>query len=283
MSGSVFPVSHEMSFMRIIFACMLIAGLFPLAAALLANRVTSLAHAILWMMAAWLSWGIALVLGNWHDVGMDAGRYCALCLTACAGVAVLNARRPYVGAWNFVVLGLFAVMVLPLLETMFIGTHPVDPLRIFFLSMTLAIGLLNYMPTRFGPAALCLMPFCAGEILLLYTPSVFTDEHVIGWMHGGLLTVPWIAWICAWLSRKERGEFDRLWLTFRDRWGLLWGQRVREQFNHAAQNAGWPVKLSWRGLARAAGQEPLTAIEEEKMLRALQAALQRFIPSKEQV
>jgi hypothetical protein len=39
-------------------------------------------------------------------------RYLALCLTGCVGVAVLGARRPGVGAWDFVLLGLLAVLLL---------------------------------------------------------------------------------------------------------------------------------------------------------------------------
>ena len=90
-------------------------------------------------------------------------RYCALCMTGCAGIAVLGARRPHVFAWNFVVLGLFAVMVLPLIETQIIGTHPVDTLRILFMGGTIAVGILNYLPTRSAPAAFLLLVASVGE------------------------------------------------------------------------------------------------------------------------
>jgi hypothetical protein len=41
---------------------------------------------------------------------------------------------------------------------------------------------------------------------------------------------------------------DQLWARFRDRFGAVWALRLREQFNAAAQNAGWPVRLGWFGL-----------------------------------
>jgi len=39
-----------------------------------------------------------------------------------------------------------------------------------------------------------------------------------------------MGWLCQWRRGEEASEFDRLWLRFRDRWGLFWSQRVREQF-----------------------------------------------------
>ena len=210
---------------------------------------------------------------------MEPARYCALCLTGCVGVAVLGARRPHVWAWNFVVLGLFAVMVLPLLETLFIGTHPIDGLRIFFLAATLAIGILNYLPTRMAPAAVLLFIVGAAEIALLYAPASLPG-FAEAWLVDLLLTaIPWIGWTC-WSRRTERSEFDREWLTFRDRWGLVWGQRVREQYNHACQNAGLPGQLTWSGLRSVAGESMADQPVTEKYLEMLRAILQRFIAAR---
>ena len=47
-------------------------------------------------------------------------------------------------------------------------------------------------------------------------------------------------------------------VSFRDSWGLMWSQRFREQFNRAAENAGWPITLRWarpgRGNGHAGGR-----------------------------
>jgi hypothetical protein len=257
--------------MRFVFAGLIAAGVVPLLLAWRSRRATSLAHALVWAIVAWLSWGLAFLLGDTEIAGLDPGRYCALCLTGCAGVAVLGARRPHVLAWNFVVLGLFAVMVLPLLETLFIGTHPVDPLRIFFMAATIAVGILNYLPTRLAPAALLLAIACAGEIVLLFAPAWLPGEAEAMIVAGLLTAVPWIAWSCLRKCRAELSATDRLWLDFRDAWGLLWSQRVREQFNRAADNAGWPVTLTWSGLR---GAEKMDA---ERLLETLRAILQRFV------
>src|SRR2546423_30545 len=111
---------------------------------------------------------------------LDPTRYLALCLTGCAGVAVLGARRPHVGAWNFVVLGLLAVMLLPLLETVIAGAPSLDVLRVLFLSATLGVGMLNYLPTRLAPAAVLAAFGCAGEIILLVAPVAFPARFPAG-------------------------------------------------------------------------------------------------------
>jgi hypothetical protein len=68
-------------------------------------------------------------------------------------------------------------------------------------------------------------------------------------------------------------------LDFRDRFGLVWAQRVREQFNRAAANAGWPVRLYWQGLHLSAGAPlPEPAVQAE-VVAALRALLKRFGPA----
>ena len=255
--------------MQFVFTGLILAGLIPLGRALWVNRGTSLTHALVWTIVAWLSWGVAFLLTDAERTDVDAGRYCALCLTGCAGVAVLGARRPHVFAWNFVVLGLFAVMVLPLIEARLIGTHSMDSLRIVFLSATIAVGLINYLPTRLAPAVLLLALVSTGQMV-----GVFKSTFGAEWLFDGLLTaVPWIGWICVRRSAENYGRVDRLWLDFRDRWGLVWSQRVREQFNRSAHHAGWPVTLRWRGLTGSANE---AAPDEDKYLDTLRALLQRF-------
>jgi hypothetical protein len=261
--------------MSFVLSALIMAGLLPLSLALWANRGTSLLHALIWALVAWLSFGLAFLCDDLERAGMQPGRYCAVCLTGCAGVAVLGARRPHVFAWSFVVLGLFAVMVLPLMETQFIGTHPVDGLRILFMAGTIAVGILNYLPTRLAPAALLLMLIGAGEITLLYAPTPWPGFGA-GMVFDLLLsTVPWLTWICLARRAADRSDFDRLWLNFRDRWGLVWSQRVREQFDRAAQHAGWPVKLAWHGLTQEKDEAP--AADQVKFVEMLQKTLQRFL------
>ena len=60
--------------MRMVLAGLIAAGLIPLLSAWRANRETSLSHALIWSLLAWLSWGIAFVFGNPEQPGMDPGQ-----------------------------------------------------------------------------------------------------------------------------------------------------------------------------------------------------------------
>jgi hypothetical protein len=84
-----------------------------------------------------------------------------------------------------------------------------------------------------------------------------------------------VGWLVLARAPAPASELDRLWVAYRDRFGLVWGQRMCEQFNRAAANAGWSVVLGWQGLrAAGAGTPPSTA----QALATLQAVLKRFGP-----
>ena len=58
-----------------------------------------------------------------------------------------------------------------------------------------------------------------------------------------------------------------------DRFGVVWGQRLREQFNRAARNSGWAIELRWSRLHTCAGGETPTG---EQALATLRAVSKRF-------
>jgi hypothetical protein len=169
-----------------------------------------------------------------------------------------------------VVGGLLAVLLLPLAEGR--GELHKSPLQSIFLVVTLAALTLNYLPTRLGPAAvaftggcLCLAPDLAWSTRLPALQSA-------GWL--AIVLSPWLAWVILWRRNASLKTFDRLWLDFRDRYGLTWGLRVRDQFNRAATHAGWPAHLGWQGLVKAGGADSdAEALEMESTLRSM---LKRF-------
>ncbi|MBX6311878.1 MAG: hypothetical protein IRY99_02995, partial [Isosphaeraceae bacterium] len=73
---------------------------------------------------------------------------------------------------------------------------------------------------------------------------------------------------------ERASGLERLWLWFRDGWGVVWALRIQERFNRSAQAAGWPIRLAWSG---AIGVEGAPAVEipeaAEGMLKGL---LRRF-------
>jgi hypothetical protein len=255
--------------------CLLLGGVaIPIVRALIVNRHTSLNQAVGWAGVSCIAWAPVLMT---PAGGEQPWRYAALCLTGAAGVAVLGARHPYVGAWNFVILGLLAVLLLPLAEDLVLDTGLRDPLRMFFMASTIAVGVINYLPTRLWPAALLVGFGCGVQMFALFAPGRLPVEA--HWAAGlALACVPWAALLC-WLRRpKVVSAFDELWLEFRDRYGWLWGQRLREQFNHAARHAGWPVTLAWRGLTKSEAGPVTEPGVNVAMLETLKALLRRFMP-----
>jgi hypothetical protein len=67
-------------------------------------------------------------------------------------------------------------------------------------------------------------------------------------------------------------------LGFRDRFGLVWAQRAREQFNRAAFHAGWSIVLRWGGLRLRTGAMPPDSSKQEEIIATLRALLKRFGP-----
>jgi len=151
-------------------------------------------------------------------------------------------------------------------------------LRFAFLGSTVVVGILNYLPTRMAGAALFLALAGAGEIIVLCAPELGADrlDAIDLLAQACLVLTPWTAW-ASWQGRSTpTNRFDQLWLHFRNRFGLVWGQRVREQFNHSARHAGWPVWLSWQGLRRAGLVTDPDLAAQEDMVDTLKGLLSRF-------
>jgi hypothetical protein len=230
----------------------------PLLVALSANRSTSLVHANVWLLLAWAGWLLAA------SKGTDSTGYLALVLTGCAGVAVFGARRPGAAAWNFVVVGLSVVLSLPILEAEALGT-PVQPgtFRTVFLASLVGTTVINYLPTRLGPGAALLAVGCGCEFIRV----VAAGAPEVGMWCVGL--APWLGWLGVVTGPRSSSRGDRLWRSFRDRFGLVWGQRLREQFNRAAANAGLRVELRWTGMRPA---------DHPAAVETLAALMKRFLP-----
>ncbi|GIW78982.1 MAG: hypothetical protein KatS3mg105_0789 [Gemmatales bacterium] len=259
--------------MKVVFLVLLSAAI-PVGRAWMANRRTSLFHTLNVVVAAWLAWLGAAAGPDPTNSASDVLSYVALSLTCCAGVGVLGARFPGASAWNFVLLGLLAVMLLPVAESMTLGRRILlEWPRLVLVAGILCFIALNYLPTRLGPAACLLALGGTGEVLRINQPaSLFWTTGTSFWF---VALSPWFAWLSLSSRRQSASQFDAVWFDFRDRYGFLWAQRVREQFNNSANHAGWPVVLHWNGLRL---RSPLDPALQDDVLRNLKALLRRFLP-----
>src|SRR5438128_2767704 len=257
-----------------------VSGFYPIAYATRSNRKTTLLHAIVWALISWFFWSTANVLTAFQrEPESSLVSLLALALSGCASVAVLGARRPGVGAWNFVISALFLVMVFLWAEGMMAGSDAIlGSVRTTLFASTVAIGVLNYLPTRLAPAALMLAIGCGFEIIVLMGPESLRTNLEAARTIGGLAlaSVPWIAYARMCWRPLVPSEFDQVWLDFRDRFGLVWAQRLREQFNASAAHADWPVVLRWAGLRLIPGTRAPDQKKQEAMLDNLRALIKRF-------
>lgn len=249
-------------------------------------RSSTLIAPLLWGMAAMLV--VGFVASGRESLAarqpLAPWEFALCCLTLCPTVSVMGAKRPQDLGWNFVVLALWGVVVLPAVETFLI--HPdqrlfVGPARGCMLWALIALAPINYVPTRFWLSAL-VVP-CA-QVLMLgeYLPGIkhwhqqmVRDPVALGAML--ILVVPFLASICSPLSwwQKEPAPLglSQTWIRFRDAFGLLWGLRFVERVNQAADQAKLPVWLSWSGLRN---RETGELVKEDNALSLEPAAASIF-------
>jgi hypothetical protein len=267
--------------MHTLWLLLWVTGIYPLGRAWLANRSTSLLHSIQWAFLAWAAWGMVFASAlAWPNGSAATAAYVALTLTGCAAVAVLGARRPQMIAWNFVVLALLAVNLLPVAEGLVTGGVPqLGTLRIVCVAGTIAVGVVNYLPTRMALAAIVLACACGAELWVIVQNGLTTDSKraLAATAELALIFAPWTALASMQRLARASAAFDALWLDFRDRFGLVWAQRVREQFSRSTAHAGWPVVLRWQGLRLVKGRALPEPNVQDEMIEKLRALMKRFL------
>jgi hypothetical protein len=252
-----------------------------------AIRQTTLTGAWWWTLAAIVAWSCVEL---WVSLlpGITAGQspllLAATTLSFCPIVALLGAKRPQHAAWNLVVLSLWAIVALPAAESILLrpGQPPeMGDARGWFVWVLIGIGPINFVPTRYWLASLLV---AAGQIAGL-SPHL----AMIGWTeisHAGsaglVLCILGVA--AAEIARRRpngvANSLDRIWLDFRDTFGLLWGLRVQERVNAAAAQFGWGIELMWRGFRKEDSGAALPATEasvEPELQSTLKGLLRRFV------
>ena len=220
--------------------------------------------------------------------------YAAAVGTCCPVMAVLGAKRPQDRGWQWVVLSLWVVLLLPSLQSVAASTG--NRLEVFvawrlLLAGLMAMGLLNYLPTRFALSALL---YAGGQALLLANSLVDVLYGQQGRLAGliSVLCALLLAHVLAIRPRdgaaqaaaplSEIRRFNDRWLAFRNGWGAFWALRVLQRINQTAELSDWPVRLEWGGFAprevpnadgSAAVIDPAHAAQIEQ---ALDSLLRRF-------
>jgi len=266
-------------------------------------RGTTLLAPLLWAIAA----GLGLTAGEAFFSAADANvstlfvsilRYATAIATLCPLMAVLGAKRPQNRGWQWVVLSLGLILMLPAAQSMLIS--PGRHLELFaawrlFLGAMLGLGLLNYLPTRFWLAAvlvvfgqaLFLDPFLwdqpfvsvewgrlAGAVCFLAAVVTVRIQLIFeakASRHAGLGVVSPGLW-------SELNGYNQQWLCFRNAFGAFWALRILQRINQTAEVCDWPVRLTWTGFlpTDTTPTDSLRSSHLAEIDQTLQTLLRRF-------
>jgi hypothetical protein len=269
----------------------LVVGLAVLLSRRRAIGQTTLAGAWWWSVAALAAWsGVELAAAAFgpsiRGALIDSLRLAAMALSFCPIVAVVGAKRPQHGAWNFVVFSLWAVVALPAAEAIFLRGHRlnVGAAWSWFLWILILLGPINFAATRYWLASWLV---AAGQVIALSSQLAVVRRRLLpeSELAGLVLCVAGV--VVAWLASRRvtaaANSYDRVWLDFRDTFGMLWGLRVQERINAAARQHDWDLELTWGGFRNHTSNAPLAAIDKavEPMLRTtFKGLLRRFVSNR---
>src|SRR5580704_11196065 len=138
-------------------------GIWLLWPGLRSLRGTTLLAAWWWAVVSWAAAAVATLAGvfgygfatyaTWREsVALGVATTVVL-----PGIAVLGAKRPQHFAWQWIVLSLWVVLVLPAAQWQLLGSEPsLHPARQWFLLVLIVLTVVNYLPTRLSSRPRCL-------------------------------------------------------------------------------------------------------------------------------
>jgi hypothetical protein len=250
---------------------------------------TELRPALLWMFVAVALTSLSQLIALGEPPGSGApvaGHlvYLAALSALAGGVSILNARRPGGGAWALLMMLLVVVLLIPWLEGSGLARSPsplsrlrlAAPWSIFYAILTATV-VCNLLPGRHGGGAFCMA--CGWlAVFLALTGRVPVARLGVVWSFWGLSVAlaGWMEDVAASRPDRSESELDRLWLWFRDHWGVAWALRVQDRFNRAAESSGWPIRLSWHGTAPVPGAGSGAPATIPAAVATLKGLLRRF-------
>lgn len=274
----------------IVIFLVLISSFLPIGIAYRAASGTALQGAIVWTVLAITLAMISQVMALTEPV--STGRpitgqwaYLATLASFAAAISILNARRPGSGAWAILMGILVLVFLIPWLEGggLARADRGWDRLRLsapwtIFYGLLFIAGVTNFLPTRYCGATLI---FGAG-LAAMFVGLTRTDFsrgargmiwEFVPWSLGASI---WLGWLSGRRTHSN-SSLERLWIWFRDHWGVVWGLRVMERFNRTAELTDWPIRLAWHGVTKADGMTPAMPSDiPESAVETLSALLRRF-------
>jgi len=266
-------------------ACGLAALLSALALrGLMRLRATTLAAPCLWvaLSASCLAVG-SLFEPKLDGINLSAFHFAIAATTLCPLMAVLGARRPQDRGWQWIVLSLWVVLLLPAAQAALLPAGIRVELFVawkLFLWGLIGVGLLNYLPTQNWRAAILV---AMGQALFLREHLWLGESHSPEWNPlvgvGCLLSAAaLVAYPRNTLNPQHAtlDSFSTQWKSFRNAYGTFWALRILGRVNHAAELRDWPMRLHWSGFELPENRQ-LTEEQLAELEQTLATLLRRFV------
>jgi hypothetical protein len=205
-----------------------------------------------------------------------AARYAAAMSTFTPIMALLGAKRPQDRGWQWIVLTLWIILCQPAGEwLLFGGVAEIHPARFWFQMILVVVGATNGLGTKNWLASAL---YCGGQVLLLLPfhsvePPLAANTAAFWGLAGIFLSA--VSVTATGVSQRElRGSLDRVWVDFRDEFGVVWALRILERVNASATMYDWPLHLTWQGFReRESASNEIPSLVEE----SFRTLLRRFV------
>lgn len=259
------------------------------------SQATTAEPARWWAISALVAF-ILSVVGRWEGVEASlrtssALSYFAAVMLLTPLIAILGARRPGVRAWPwFVVLPLVLVLQWPSVSQLMSGRSDLavevpTPTTIGFL-LVLVMGAGNYFGTLNTLAAV----LGGAGIVVMLARSANWVGPATSWPEPLAATLFLLAAVRIRRRFRASGtealrpdfhDANRLWIDFRDMFGIVWARRVVDRVNQFAQRETWDVQLTLDGFVAKStfrnAMAPLAVEVPDRAVEVLCWVLRRFV------
>jgi hypothetical protein len=223
----------------------------------------------------------------------SAARLVTSALAVCPTMALLGAKRPQHGVWQWIVASLALVLAMPALTATLVrpGTLP-DVLLLGrgFLALLLLVGWLNFAATGRGVAA-ALVTVGEGLLMRGFLPFGTVTAGAPSRLEGAatvLVALGAMVAVVQTLAARFRAtaerataelaiaeRIERPYRALRETFGAAWTLRIAERFNVLADERGWPCRLHFAGID--VGGDPADTAWHRDARRAFAALARRFV------
>jgi hypothetical protein len=232
-----------------------------------------------WALMAMIAAGMIHSLPLFGVAVDDRLAYLAAAWTLCPFLALLGAKRPQDRGWQWIVIATAVVLSVPVGQSLAFGEadFALHTAWQWLVGALVVAQWINYAGTRsFGRAT----GVCVAQILWL--GPFLSGARWESPSSGGLQIAGWAIlvatlWLPVFPRRGSCRPLDRVWLDFRDTYGLLWARRVADRLNQTAELSEWPIRLDWSGWREVSVEEVISESDRTRAQKGVRTALRRFV------